>query len=136
MSILKNKKISLKAKGTKKANSIAKKKKNASLSRTKLMKMKVDTMKIHSPFIRKQTLELRKKIIGLITSSIEIQKMAIQCLSDVDKKTALNVLKMDDRIDVQYNGLLKDSTFSLTQQPLAKELRRVIGYIQIAKNLE
>lgn len=137
MSILNKKKvvatkIKLKAKKTPLKKRVTK----DTLSKTRVMKLKVKRMKIESPFIRKQTLKLRRRILELIESSIEIQHTSIKALSDIDKKNALKVLKMDDRIDLKYNTLLKDSTFLLTQQPFGKELRRVIGYIQIGKNLE
>lgn len=112
------------------------KKNNDALSKTQVMKIKSKSMKIKSPFIRKQTKELRNQIITLINNSIDIQDKAMKALYAANKSTALEVLKMDDRIDVNYNTLLKNTSFLLTQQPLAKELRRSIGYIQIGKNLE
>ena len=93
-------------------------------------------MIVKSPFIRSQTLELREEILSLIKHCIKIHKTAIKALTDADKKNALNVFRMDNEIDVRYSEILRNSTFLLAQQPLGIELRRVIGYIEIAKSLE
>ena len=103
---------------------------------TQKKKIKSRKMIVKSPFIRLQTLELRKEILSLVKHCIKIHKTAIKALSDADKKNALIVLRMDNEIDVRYSEILKNSTFLLAQQPLGIELRRVIGYIEIAKSLE
>ena len=103
---------------------------------TQKKRIKKNKMIVKSPFIRSQTLELREEILSLIKKCMEIHKIAIKALSDADKKNALKVLRMDNEIDVKYSEILKDATFLLVQQPFAIELRRVIGYIEIAKSLE
>lgn len=86
--------------------------------------------------MRLSTKKNQALIETLLEETIKQHNMAKNALVNNDVDLALKTLEGDKKIDLLYANIRSEIEFTITKRPLAKELRRTLAYLSIAKDIE
>ena len=86
--------------------------------------------------LRDELIQMKDSVIAFLELALKISLESIKALKSNDTKLALEAIEVSNGYHNKADKIIDDFMFVLTQNPLGKDLRRVVAYNAITKNIE
>lgn len=86
--------------------------------------------------LRNEIAVMKKDLIEYLSTTLTLSDMCVKALKNNDTKMAVEAMEFVEDYHGLADKLVDDAMYILTQNPLAKDLRRVIAYQSISKLVE
>ena len=86
--------------------------------------------------LRDELVEMKESVIAYLELALKISQESIRALKNNDTRLAIETIEISNGYHNKADKIIDDFMFILTQNPLGKDLRRVVAYNAITKNVE
>ncbi len=82
------------------------------------------------------TIHIQEKLIEQVNTILEIFSLLLEDLKKGSVTNFLEIEKLEDLVNIRRNKIASDAIYELTKSAFAKDLRRIVTYLQVNNLLE